>query len=135
MIDCLIVGDSIAVGVSQYRKECVSVAKVGITSKAWNKENLNKLEPARTLIISLGANDYEGINTEANVRKLRIKAQADKVFWLLPSNVLKPTQVKAVETVAKEFGDIIIPRPEADISKDRVHPTQKGYQKLAEKTK
>lgn len=135
MLDCLIVGDSIAVGVSQVRKECVSIAKSGINSKDWNKQHLNKLTPTKTLIISLGANDYKGIDTEVNVRKLRIKAQAEKVFWLLPSNNLKPLQVKAVETVAQEFGDTIIPRPETEISGDGVHPTYTGYKRLAEKTR
>jgi lysophospholipase L1-like esterase len=135
MLDCLIVGDSIAVGVSQVRKECLAVVKSGINSKDWNKLHLEKLKPTSALIISLGANDYKGIDTESNIRTLRSRAKAEKVFWLLPSNKLKPNQVKAVELVAKEFGDIIIPRPESDISADGVHPTYAGYKKLAEKTK
>jgi lysophospholipase L1-like esterase len=129
MIECLIVGDSIAVGVSQVRPECQSIAKSGINSSNWNKLHLNKLQPTKTLIISLGANDL-GIDTEANIRKLREKAQAERVFWLLPSQKLKPDQVRAVKFVAQDFGDTVIPRPEKDISADGVHPTYKGYKVL-----
>jgi lysophospholipase L1-like esterase len=129
MLECLIVGDSIAVGVSQVRTECQSIAKSGINSANWNKLHLHKLQPTKTLIISLGANDL-GIDTEAHIRKLREKAQADRVFWLLPSQKLKPDQVRAVKFVAQDFGDTVIPRPEKDISADGVHPTYKGYKVL-----
>ena len=57
------------------------------------------------------------------------------MFWLLPSGKLKPAQVEAVKRVAEEFGDVVIPRPETDISPDGVHPTYKGYKKLAAQTK
>jgi lysophospholipase L1-like esterase len=135
MLECLIVGDSIAVGVSQVRKECSAIVKSGINSKIWNDRHLDNLKPARTLVISLGANDYKGIKTEENVRKLRTVAKADRVFWLLPSGKLKPAQVEAVKRVAREFGDTVIPRPETDISADGVHPTYKGYKALAAQTK
>jgi lysophospholipase L1-like esterase len=134
MLECLIVGDSIGVGVSQVRKECVAYVKSGINSHNWNKIYMNKLQPTKTMIISLGANDL-GINTEGNIRSLRTNAQAQKVFWLLPSQKLKPKQVEAVKLVAAEFGDTVIPRPESDISADGVHPTGKGYKKLADQTR
>lgn len=134
MLECLIVGDSIGVGVSQVRRECVSYVKSGINSHNWNKTYMNKLRPTKTLIISLGANDL-GINTEGNIRSLRTNAQAEKVFWLLPSQKLKPKQVEAVKQVAAEFGDTVISRPESDISADGVHPTGKGYKKLADQTR
>lgn len=134
MLECLIVGDSIAVGVSQVRPECHSIAKSGINSKDWNTKHLHKLKPARTLIISLGANDL-GINTEGQIRSLRTNAQADRVFWLLPSQRLKPRQVEAVRQVAEEFGDTVIPRPESNISHDGVHPTYRGYKILGDQTR
>ena len=123
MIECLIVGDSIGVGVSQVRKECSAIVKSGINSRDWNVKHLNRLQPARTVIISLGANDYRGIDTDANIRRLRANVQADRVFWLLPSQRLKPEQVQFVKFVAQEYGDTVIPRPERDISADGVHPT------------
>lgn len=134
MLECLIVGDSIAVGVSQVRTECKAIVKSGINSKDWTTKHLQKLQPTRTLIISLGANDL-GINTEGHIRSLRVNAQADKVFWLLPSQKLKPQQVVAVRQVAEEFGDIVIPRPEKNISNDGVHPTYKGYKILGDLTR
>ena len=135
MLECLVVGDSIAVGVGQVRTECMSISKSGINSRDWNKQNLHKLKPTRTLIISLGANDYKGIETEQNIRKLRETVQAERVFWLLPSQKLKPDQVRAVKFVAQDFNDTVIPRPERDISADGVHPTYKGYKVLGDLTK
>ena len=135
MLECLVVGDSIAVGVGQVRTECMSISKSGINSRDWNKQNLHKLKPTRTLIISLGANDYKGIETEQNIRKLRETVQAERVFWLLPSQKLKPDQVRAVKFVAQDFNDTVIPRPEKDISADGVHPTYKGYKVLGDLTK
>jgi lysophospholipase L1-like esterase len=137
MLDCMIIGDSIAVGVSQIRTECAAIVKSGINSQTWIQKHLDKIitSPTKTLVISLGANDYKGIDTEANIRLLRNLAEADRVFWLLPSQKLKPNQVEAVKKVAAEFGDTVIPRPESDISADGVHPTYKGYKVLAEKTK
>lgn len=134
MIECLIVGDSIAVGVSQVRVECQSMAKSGINSARWNELYLHRLKPARTLIISLGANDL-GVDTEANIRRLRTNARADRVFWILPSERLKPKQVEAVTKVATEFTDTIIFRPESNISADGVHPTYRGYKALGNLTR
>jgi lysophospholipase L1-like esterase len=134
MIECLVIGDSIAVGVSQVRPECQAIAKSGINSANWNKLHLHKLQPTKTLIISLGANDL-GIDTEKNIRRLREQAQADRVFWLLPSQRLKPDQVWAVKFVAQDYGDTVIPRPERDISADGVHPTYKGYRVLGDLTR
>ena len=134
MIECLIVGDSIAVGVSQVRPECQAIVKSGINSAEWNRKHLSKLEPTRTLIISLGANDL-GVDTDANIRQLRARAQAERVFWLLPSQRLKPEQVRAVKFVAQDFGDTVIPRPEKNISADGVHPTYQGYKELADLTR
>lgn len=135
MIECLIVGDSIAVGVSQVRPECQAIAKSGINSRDWTAKHLTKLKPTKTLIISLGANDYKGINTEGHIRSLRTNADADRVFWLLPSRRLKPNQAEAVRQVAAEFGDTVIPRPESNISADGVHPTYRGYRILADQTR
>lgn len=134
MLECLIVGDSIAVGVGQARPECVTVAKVGITSKNWNKQFLDKLEPAKTVVVSLGANDYRS-STELNVRKLRIKLDAYRVYWILPDEKTRPNEVAAIKQVAKEFNDVIVPRPELQMSPDNVHPTTKGYKDLALRTK
>ena len=54
MIDCIVLGDSIAVGTQLQRYECVSYAKGGINTWQWNKMYGDKPLTAGTVIISLG---------------------------------------------------------------------------------
>lgn len=131
MLDCLIIGDSIAVGVSQVRKECTSISKSGITSTNWKKNHVNSIPSSKNTIISLGANDWDK-KTSQNLLEIR-KAITGKVYWLLPSE-RKPQERQAVIEIANEFKDVIIDRPKS-ISADGVHPTYTGYKELAEKTK
>lgn len=137
MIDCLIIGDSIAVGTHRARPECVAHAKGGWNSWQWNKDYLTKAagQPARTLIISLGANDHKGVKTEQELRKMREAVKVDRVFWIDPGQDRKPIPHDAITRIAKEYGDTIIPRPKDHMSTDGVHPTGRGYKELAEKTK
>lgn len=135
MIECMIVGDSIGVGVSQVRRECRAVVKSGINSREWNKQHLEKLTPAGSLIISLGANDYKGIDTDKELRKMRSNVKADRVFWISLGKDRKKEQMATIEKIAAEYGDIIIPRPESHISPDKVHPTGKGYKIIGDATK
>jgi lysophospholipase L1-like esterase len=137
MIDCMIVGDSIAVGTSYARPECVSYAKGGWNSWQWNKDYLSKAseKPAKTLIISLGANDHKGVKTEAELRKMRSTVKADRVFWISLGKDRKQEQMAVVTKIAAEYGDTIIPRPEANMSPDKIHPTGKGYKIIGEATK
>ena len=137
MIDCMIIGDSIAVGTSMARKECVSYAKGGWNSWQWNKDYLTKAssQPAKTLIISLGANDHKGVKTEAELRKMRSTVKADRVFWISLGNDRKQEQMAAITKIAAEYGDTIIPRPEDHMSTDKIHPTGKGYKIIGEATK
>ena len=137
MLDCMIIGDSIAVGTSMARKECVSYSRGGWNSWQWNKDYLDKAaaQPAKTIIISLGANDHKGVKTEQELRKMREAIKGDRVFWISPGRERKPIPQDAIERIAKEYGDIILPRPEKHMSSDGVHPTGRGYRELAEKTK
>ena len=137
MIDCLIIGDSIAVGTHMARPGCVAYAKGGWNSWQWNKDYLDKAsaQPARTVIISLGANDHKGVKTEQELRKMRSTIKGDRVFWISPGAERKPIPQDAIERIAKEYGDIVLDRPIQHMSSDGVHPTGKGYRQLAEKTK
>jgi lysophospholipase L1-like esterase len=131
MIDCLIVGDSIAVGTAQQRPECVSLSQGGINSRDWNKRNAGNSIAARTVIISLGSNDYKGIETKEELQKLRNLTKADRVFWILPA--IKPHVQKIVNNIAQENGDIVLPI--ISLQKDGVHPDTKGYRAIANSTR
>ena len=137
MIDCMIIGDSIAVGTAMARPECVSYSKGGWNSWQWNKDYLAKAssQPAKTVIISLGANDHKGVKTEAELRKMREAVKGDRVFWIDPGQDRKPVPHDAIVRIAKEYRDIILPRPKNHMSADGVHPTGKGYKILGEQTK
>jgi lysophospholipase L1-like esterase len=132
MIDCLIMGDSIAVGTAQVRQECVSYSKGGINSYQWLNANVGKSPyVAKTVIISLGSNDHKGIKTESELNTIRQLTKADRVYWILPA--IKPEIQEMVRRIAVENGDVILPIK--DLSSDRVHPTGKGYKQLAEASK
>ena len=131
MLECLIIGDSIAVGTAQARPECVSYARGGWNSWQWNKEYITRDLSARTVIISLGSNDHAGVKTKSELLKLRKNVEADRVYWIMPA--IKPNIQEIVEEVAHMNGDWIIKIPY--LSSDGVHPTGKGYKKIGEITK
>jgi hypothetical protein len=56
LLECLVLGDSIAVGLGQARPECAVVAVSGITSERYVL-TLHARPRARTVVISLGVND------------------------------------------------------------------------------
>ena len=136
MLECLILGDSLAVGIGQIRKECVTYAKSGINSydyvnrHIWHTQSNTQ---AKTVIISLGSNDTKNINTVEELDTLRQLVKADRVYWILPN--VKETKRKAVWEVAKKRNDWVIDARGSDRSSDTVHPTYKGYKDIAEKTK
>lgn len=132
MIDCLIIGDSIAVGTHQARPECVSYAKGGWNTSQWNRDYLKNDLTAKTVIISLGSNDHKGVKTKAELQRIREKVGTTaRVFWILPA--IKPEIQLIVRRMAEEYGDTVLPITR--LQKDGVHPSWAGYKELAEKTK
>jgi lysophospholipase L1-like esterase len=131
MLECLILGDSIAVGTAQFRPDCAVYAKSGINSHNWLNKNVNKNLTAKSVIISLGSNDHRGVKTFHELMAIRQLTDAGRVYWILPAN--KPDVQEIVEIIAKNFGDTILPI--TSLSKDGVHPTTVGYKELAEKSK
>ena len=136
-MDCMVIGDSIAVGTAMYRPDCISYSRGGWNSWQWNKDYLATAssKPVSTLIISLGANDHMQIRSEHELRKMRSTVKADRVFWISPGKDRKPRAQEAIEKIAKEYGDIVLPRPEQHMSADGIHPTGQGYKLLAEQTR
>ena len=131
MIDCLIVGDSIAVGTARERPECISLSQGGINSRDWNKKNAGNSVTASTVIISLGSNDTKDIRTIWELQTLRDKVKADRVYWIMPA--IKPHVQKMVQTVADSYGDVVLPI--ISLQKDGVHPDTKGYRAIANSTR
>ncbi len=131
MLDCLILGDSIAVGTHQFRPECASYARGGWNSYQWNRDYLHHDLKARTVIISLGSNDHQNVRTVWELQQLRSKVQADRVFWIMPA--IKPEVQDMIRIVAQTHKDMIITIP--NLQKDGIHPSWAGYKKIAEQTR
>lgn len=137
MIDCMILGDSIAVGTATARPECVSYSRGGWNSWQWNKDYLSvaTTKPYETIIISLGANDHRGVKTELELRRMREAIKGKRVFWIDPGKDRKPVPHDAIMRIAAEYGDTVLPRPKEHMSADGIHPTGKGYKEIAKATK
>ena len=132
MLDCLIVGDSIAVGTASARPECVAYAKGGINSYQWVNKNIDKMPlTAKTVIISLGSNDHKYVKTEKELQTIRELTKADRVYWILPA--IKPDIQEIVKKVAAEHGDTVLPITR--LQKDGVHPSWAGYKQLGDQTR
>ena len=129
MLDCLIMGDSIAVGTHQVKQECVAYAKGGINSHQWLNTNVGKSPyTAEIVIISLGSNDHKYVKTEEELRVIRKLTNARRVYWIMPSDKFPKAQ-SAVWHVANENNDTILRTNR--MQKDNVHPSWAGYKELA----
>ena len=139
MLDCLILGDSIAVGTQQFAKQCELVGKGGINTWQFNKNYAEKIKPANTVIISLGSNDHSGVHTFKQLMATRQRVEGNRVFWILPAGNLKASGVDIkdiqdiVHIIAKNFGDTVLPI--RGLQPDGIHPSWAGYKDIAEKTK
>jgi len=139
MLECLIVGDSIAVGTQQFRQECALVGKGGINTSQFNKNYAEKIKPAETVIISLGSNDHSGVHTFRELMSIRQRVEGNRVFWILPAGNLKASGVdikniqEMVQIIAKNFGDTVLPITK--LQPDGIHPSSSGYKELSTATK
>ncbi len=111
MIDCAVIGDSIALGVGTELQRCAVNATIGIPSAAV----IGRVRNADVLVVSAGSNDPHNPLLEANLRTIRAKA-AKKVIWISP---MDPIAARTVTRVAGLHGDSVVhftPRP------DNIHP-------------
>jgi len=127
MIECLVLGDSIAVGLHQQLPRCESLSKGGWNTAQWNRDYLRHDLTANTVIISLGSNDHKHIKTQAELEQLREKVTAGRVFWILPA--IKPDIQEIVKKVAAQRGDTVVPITR--LQPDNIHPSWAGYKELA----
>lgn len=136
MLECLIIGDSIAVGTANVRKECTSYSVGGLNSSQWNKKFAYHDLTARTVIISLGTNDHDRVHTFKELQLMRSRVDAERVFWILPpcnDKFCKPNVNEWVKIIANSRGDFVIGTDR--LQKDSIHPSWAGYKELGEKTK
>ena len=131
MIDCMIIGDSIGVGTSMFRKDCVSYSIGGYNSWHWNKKFADLDITAKTVIISLGSNDHKSIHTHDELVVIRSRTHATKVYWIRPA--IKPNIQEIVELMAHQYGDTVVPITSLQL--DGIHPSWKGYKQIADNTK
>jgi len=139
MLECLIIGDSIAVGAKMFMKQCADYAKGGINTSQWTKLYKGKELIAKTLIISLGSNDHKYVNTYDGLFEMRQRVDADRVFWILPSGNSPASGVtieeiqKIVIELAAYYGDTVI--PVTRLQPDGIHPSEAGYKEIADTVK
>lgn len=134
MLECLIIGDSIAVGTHQFSKHCAEYARGGVNTWQWNRMYRDKNLAARNVIISLGTNDHAGVNTFRELMDMRMRVDADHVFWIRPpcnDKFCKPSVNDIVEIIAKNFNDTVIGTQR--LQADAIHPSWSGYKELADK--
>ncbi len=135
LLACLIIGDSIAVGAKMFAPtECVSYAKGGFNTWRWNQRWGTTPLAAKTVVISLGTNDHEGVNTAKELSKVRYRIKSLKVVWIMPpcnKGFCKPGVNAAVKEIATKYGDKIIST--SYVQPDNVHPSWRGYKDLVKK--
>ncbi len=109
---CLVAGDSIAVDVGRYAPQCATDARIGIGSAAI----VARVRPARLVVISAGSNDPDNPRLADNLERMRVRAGAARVVWIVP---VDPRAAAAVRAVARKRGDELVTFVPA---RDRVHP-------------
>ena len=138
MLECLVLGDSIAVGTQQFAKECQLQGRGGI-----NTWQFNRMYPgsfyAETVIISLGSNDHQYVKTYDQLFEMRQRVGAKNVFWVLPAGNLKASNVPIeriqgfIREIAYSYGDTVLPI--RGLQPDGIHPSWAGYKDIVERTR
>jgi len=138
MLECLIVGDSIAVGTKMFAPHCELQGKGGINSWQFNRMYKGSFY-ADTLIISLGSNDHKGVKTYDELFEMRQRVGAKNVFWVLPAGNLPAggVPIENIQSIVKElaayYGDKVLPI--RGLQPDGIHPSWSGYKDIVERTK
>ena len=123
-MSCLIIGDSIAVGLSWVIKGCAVTAKVGMSS-GWILAHAYSGN-FDTVYVSAGSNDPSNPALVHNLEGIRVKNPNAKYVWIAPVN---STAKSANHNVAARYGDKVVDFVPGG---DHVHP--RSYQELAKKS-
>lgn len=112
MLECLIVGDSVAWGIAEVTPQCNSIVRAGISSTNWYKKFYTHPmffeKTYKVAVISLSTNDLTNSSTVEHLYNIRKATKANMVIWILPNFLLKPKQYQIVKEVAHEFNDQIL---------------------------
>lgn len=132
MIECLVLGDSIAVGVSRQLPNCESIAEVGINSRNYYNTYISQVTDANSYIVSLGANDGY-TNTAEWIPQLRREfPRHAQVVWLVPAN--NREAILAIVGLSAQYNDSTVLLTDFPLAKDGVHPTGSGYNMIAQES-
>ena len=132
MLECLILGDSIAVGVSRQLPNCESIAEVGINSRNYYNTYISQIADANSYIVSLGANDGY-TNTAEWIPQLRREfPRHAQVVWLVPAN--NREAILAIVSLSAQYNDNTVLLTDFPLAKDGVHPTGSGYNMIAQES-
>ena len=113
---CAVVGDSIAVGLRSYFRECRTDAKIGIGTKAVAARVTGR---ADVIIVSAGSNDYSTPGLLGRLKALRARARSARVIWILPA---PRSAAAAVEGVAHAHGDAVVAFAVSSTDREHIHP-------------
>lgn len=114
-MDCVTIGDSIAVGIG-HAAACYRMAAIG--RNAFDQAALIKPVSIDTAIISLGTNRPNDPNTYVDLMYIRSKVTARRVVWIIPYN---PVVSETVRKVARHHGDRYVELSDFKTS-DGMHP-------------
>jgi len=113
---CAVVGDSIALGLRGYFRECRTSAKIGIGTKAVAARVTGR---ADVIILSAGSNDYSTPGLLGRLKALRSRAGSARVIWIRPA---PRRAAAAVETVAHAHGDAVVAFAVSRTDRVHLHP-------------
>lgn len=126
MMDCMILGDSIAQGVAATRPQCAQITQRGITTPEFSRVLIQQVH-ARHVLISVGSNDWGVGDMHRHLTQIRSRIQSGEVTWLLSANNAQAAQ--QVQQVARTHGDRVI-QVSLVVGSDGVHPSPAGYHRL-----
>ena len=128
---CLVMGDSLAVGIGAGLPQCKTMAKVGVSSRRFLEAHLSNASKVQTnwVIVSLGSNDakMDRETLEEIRRKMAVEAKTNVFVWVLPRD---PSKAAVLERWVQVWGDTVVKSVRVP-SRDGIHPTPVGYKTLA----
>ena len=126
MLECVIMGDSIAQGVARLRPQCAQITQQGISTWVFSSRLLQTVHAGHVLI-SLGSNDVGTPDLARHLTTVRSKIVQGQVTWLLSAN--NSHAADQVQQIARAHGDRVI-QVRLVVGPDGVHPTAAGYHRL-----